>query len=266
MFRMSDALGICEDGENQKLYELSSKIITISLLKILEAQKFALKPARSELLQKINHDTMPGFVENKVAHLFEALKDNAQFYTPDIFEEFLINEALECEIQIKFPKSELKNEIVNQIGEEAFKEWEKLLQDFCNDYCESELADKSEEVRKNYQKKQYRQIYNMCIDPRLSYKDKNTDNCGVLYWDYDFKFFYEKNFWEIIDMWCIVGSDRGYSIKDLCVMLETGGYAPFSDSEIAKMQLTQDQKSQEATRRYMDYLNEIICQSENENH
>lgn len=205
MFRISDVLGIREEDNTQQLYELSSKIITVSLLKILEAQKFALNPMRSKTLQKINNDTMPGFVESKIAHLFKMLKDKTQFYTPDIFEEFLINEALNYEIQVKFARSELMDEIVEQLGEETFKEWKKLLKNFCNDYYDSVLDD-SEEGIKKYQKKRYRQFYNMCIDPRLSYNDEDTENCGVLFWDYDFTYFYEKGFWKTIDMWSKLGS------------------------------------------------------------
>lgn len=231
MFRISNTLGITEE-RNKILFELTSKVITISLLTTLKMQEFALDSKNNKFLCKVDEEAYIGYVAKKREHLFTILEDNTVYFTPDLFEELLIYEALTYEIQRKKPRAELKSLVIKELGDMGFKEWKKLLKEYCKElyYCEFDNEGEIDAGKlKQLQNRRYRQLYNMCLEPQLSLKDEDSENCGLIFWDYDFSFFYEKGFIDTIDMWSKIGVVRGYNIDYINDMLVTGGFSSITN-------------------------------------
>ena len=205
----------------------------------MEPYKESLLNRNNRRLKKYESQAIPGFVENKVNHLFDMLNNPVKLYTPDIFEEMLMDMVLDNEVQFKYAQSELKSHIEESIGKESFCRWKELLRAFCCEYyhdCDDEAPNR----KKPFWETRYRKIYNMCLDPRLSYKDEYTENCGVLYWDYDFSIFYERDFWDAIQFTAVTGPARGYSMEYINDMLYTGGYSKLSDEVLSEMSKKQN--------------------------
>lgn len=238
MFRISHEVEISEYVEGTEevteLYLLTCKVVTASLLKIMAPYKKSLLNKNNKRLKKYESQAMPGFVENKVNHLFDMLNNPVELYTPDIFEEMLMDMVLDDEIQFKYAQSELKSHIEESIGKDSFRRWKELLRAFCCE-CFSDCDDESSQRKKPFWETRYRKIYNMCLDPRLSYKDEYTENCGVLYWDYDFSIFYERDFWDAVQFTAITGPARGYNMEYINNMLHTGGYSKLSDEVLSEL-------------------------------